>query len=106
MTKGVWTSPLHYETADYQGKRVVVDITFNTTTLALTAPGLTGTRDVGCVYDRVVVHPSDVANEKVFLIPEGSFSVTKNRLNQVGFNLITDILDGGFTLGTTETPTP
>ncbi len=105
MTKGVWTSPWHYETADYQGNRVVVDITFNVITLALTAPGLSGTRDVGCVYDRVVIHPSS-PDQTVFLIPEGSFNVTKNRLNQVGFNLITDILNGGFTLGTSETPTP
>lgn len=102
MAKG-WFSPWQYQTADYLNRRVAVDITFNETTLAITNPGLTGTRDVGCLYDRVLV--GEGAAMKVWLIPVGAFSVGRAQLANQGFSTIDQIGHAGFTLGTTETPT-
>lgn len=105
MARGTWVSPWTYSTSDYQGKRVTVQITFNNTTLAIVNPGLTGVRDAGCLYDRVLIgRPSD-GTLKVFLIPEGSFNVGRVQLSNQGFNTIVQVTESNFTLGTTETPT-
>ena len=98
------TSPWHYETADYQGLKVKVDIAFNTSTMAIVNPGLSGTRDVGCLYDRVVIGRPDGV-QKVFLIPEGAFNVGRAILSNQGYSTIDQVTAGGFTVGTSETPT-
>lgn len=103
MAKG-WFSPWQYETADYLNRRVAISITFNETTLAITNPGMTGTRDAGCLYDRVLIGEPG-AGMKVFLIPEGAFSVGRAQLANQGFSTIDQVAHAGFTLGTTETPT-
>jgi hypothetical protein len=100
----VWTSPFQTSFADYLGRTVTISITFDNTTLAITNPGLTGNRDVGCLYDRVLIGRPD-GTLKVFLIPEGAFSLGRAQLANQGFNLITDVVNANITLGTTETPT-
>lgn len=101
MTRGVWVSPWTYRAADYQGRVVTVSIPFNTTTLAIANPGLTGTRDVGCLYDRVIIGRPN-GSYKVFPIPTGAFSVTRTQLSNQGFDTIQQVVDAEFTLGTTE----
>lgn len=102
MPRGTWVSPWEYSTADNEGRYVRAACTFDPTTLAIIAPGLSGFRDAGCLYDRVLIgHEPDV---KVFLIPEGEFNVGPAGLASQGFSTI-DQVAGGFTLGTTETPT-
>lgn len=105
MPGGVWSSPWTYSTSDYQGKRVTVQVALNPATLAIIAPGLTGHRDVGCVYDRVVIGRIEDGTRRVWLIPEGDFDATRQQLSQRGFDLITDITGSGFTLGTSEQET-
>lgn len=104
MPKGLWISPWQAQYGDYLDRKIQVSITFNTTTLAITNPGLTGTRDAGCLYDRVVIGRPDGV-QKVFLIPEGSFSVNRAQLANQGFSAIDQVLDANITVGTTETPT-
>lgn len=104
MAKGVWTSPWQYSTADYQGRRIEVSVTFNEQTLAITNPGLTGVRDAGCLYDRVVIGRPDGV-QKVFLIPEGAFGVGRAQLANQGYSTIVQLSEANFTLGTTETLT-
>lgn len=104
MPRGVWASPWTYSSSDYQGLRVAVTIPFNNTTLAIINPGLSGVRDAGCLYDRVLIgRPDGVL--KVFLIPEGSFTVNRAQLSNQGFDTIVQVTEANFTLGTTETPT-
>lgn len=104
MPGGQWISPWRYEASDYQGRRVSVQIAHdNVTPFAIVAPGLTGKREVGCIYDRVVIG-SGRGNKRVFLIPEGDFSVTRQQMSQRGFDNITDVTDSGFTLGTEDAP--
>jgi hypothetical protein len=105
MARGEWTSPWQASFGDYLDRRVTVQVTFNTSTLAITNPGLSGTRDAGCLYDRVVIGRVEDGTRRVISIPEGNFSVNRTRLSQNGFSLITDITDGGFTLGTQEPET-
>lgn len=102
MARGVWTSPWQYNTADYLSRRVEVSVTFNTSTLAITNPGLTGTRDPGCLYDRVLIGRAADGTQKVFPIPEGAFTVGRAQLANQGFSTIDQLAGAGFTLGTTE----
>jgi hypothetical protein len=93
----VRSSPWQYDTADNAGRRVHVDIFYNTTTLAIINPGLTGTRDAGCLYATVQIgRDPDI---KTFPIPEGSFSVTRTQLANQGFATIDDVQAANFTLG-------
>lgn len=101
MAKGVWTSPFQYSTADYLGRSVTVSVPFNESTLAIINPGLTGTRDAGELYDRVIIGRPDGVY-KVFPIPEGSFSVGRAQLANNGFNTVDQIAAAEITLGTTE----
>jgi hypothetical protein len=105
MARGDWVSPWQMSFADYQGKKVTISVTFNTSTLAIVNPGLTGNREVGCVYDRVVVGRIEDGTRRVWLIPEGAFSVAPGPLGARGFDLITDITESGFTLGVSEEET-
>lgn len=95
----VRTSPWQYEAADYLGRKVHVDIAFNTSTLAIINPGLTGTRDAGCLYATVIIGMPNSGNEKTFAIPEGSFSVSRAQLAAQGFSTIDDVVNANFTLG-------
>lgn len=101
MVAGPWVSPFRYEAEDHLGRRVTVQITFNTGTLAVTNPGLSGNRETGCLYDRVLIGRPD-GTMKVFPIPEGAFTVNRQQLNGQGFSTIQVIADANFTLGTTE----
>jgi hypothetical protein len=101
MTRGVWVSPWTYRATDYLGRAVAVSIPFNTTTLAIINPGLTGNREAGCLYDRVIIGRPDGVY-KVFPIPEGALSVTRTQLSNQGFDTIQQVVDAEFTLGTTE----
>lgn len=92
----VRTSPWQYDTADSEGRRVHVDIHFDTTTLAIINPGLEGTRDVGCLYTKIQI--GRTTGIKTFDIPEGAFSVTRQQLSNQGFSTITDVTDANFTL--------
>ena len=104
MPKGVWTSPFQASWADYLGRAVTISIPFNDTTLAIINPGLSGNRTVGCLYDRVEIGRPD-GTLKVFLIPEGAFSVGRAILSNQGFSTIDQVTNANITLGTTETPT-
>lgn len=92
----VRTSPWQYEAADYAGRKVRVNVFFNTNTLAIINPGLTGTRDTGCVYANVQIGRD--TGIKTFAIPEGNFTVTPNQLSNQGFNTIDDVVNSNFTL--------
>jgi hypothetical protein len=105
MPRGTWASPWTYSTSDANGKRVTVQVPFNNSTLAIVNPGLSGTRDPGCLYDRVLIGRVADGNQKVWLIPEGDFSVGRAQLANQGFSTIVQLAESGFTLGTTETPT-
>lgn len=101
MPRGVWTSPWQMTVSDYQDRRIAVQIVFNTSTLAIVNPGLSGTRDVGCLYDRVLIGRPD-GTMKVFLIPEGNFGVNRQQLANQGFSTIQQVVDANITFGTTE----
>lgn len=93
------TSPWHWEAADYLGRKVAIDVAFNTSTRAIVNPGLTGTRAVGCLYSTIIIGIPGSGAEKTFAIPEGSFSVGRAQLSNNGFSTIDDILNANFTLG-------
>lgn len=97
-------SPWQASFGDYLDRRITVEIPFNAVTLAIVNPGLTGFRDAGCLYDRVVVGRIEDGTRRVWLIPEGSFSVNRAKLGNNGFSTIQDVTNSGFTLGTTEEP--
>lgn len=94
------TSPYHWEDADYLGRKVSIDIFFNNSTFAIINPGLTGTRDVGCLYSQVIFGQPGSGTEKTFAIPEGNFSVGRAQLANQGFSNINDVINTNFTLGT------
>lgn len=109
MAKGdPLTSPWVWETHDESDRWVRVQVAFNETTHAIVAPGLTGTRDVGCVYTRIIIGPidpetgePDTANGgRAFAIPEGSFAVSRTALANNGYASIDDVTNTQFTLGT------
>lgn len=102
MARGVWTTPWQYSTADHQGRRIEVSVAFNSSTLAIVNPGLTGTREAGCLYDRVVIGRASNGTQRVIGIPEGAFTVSRQTLAAAGFSTISDITNNGFTLGTLE----
>lgn len=105
MARGDWVSPWEMSFGDYMNRKVSITVTFNPTTLAIVAPGLTGHRDVGCLYDRCVIGRIEDGTRRVFLIPEGDFDVTRVQLSNFGFDLITDITNSGFTVGVSEQET-
>lgn len=102
MARGVWTTPWQMTFADSNGKRVTVSVPFNESTLAIVAPGLTGNREPGCLYDRCVVGRVEDGTRRVWLIPAGDFGVTRQILANRGFSTIVDISEAGFTLGVSE----
>lgn len=105
MSRGDPVTFWHWEDTDYAGRTVKFDVSFNTTTKAITNPGLTGTRDAGCVYTRILIgplnpdtgEPIDPAGSVP--IPEGAFSVSRAQLSQRGYVTIDDISNTQFTLG-------
>ena len=100
MAKGdPMLSPWHYEDGDYLGRMVAVDVFFDDVTHAIIAPGLTGTRDAGCLYATVIIGTPGSGTEKVFPIPEGPFAVSRQQLSNQGFDTIESIISGNFTLG-------
>lgn len=105
MPKGVWTSPIVYSGVDEEDRRASVSFTFNTSTLAFVEPGLTGTRDVGCIWDRMIFSTNNLEIQRVVLIPEGEFSAPVDWINGLGFTTMKQITDAGFVLGNEETPT-
>jgi hypothetical protein len=105
MTRGVWgPGPWTARWGDYLNRIVTVSVFYDETTLAIVNPGLTGNREVGCVYDRVVIGQPG-AGQKVFLIPEGDFAVSRVQLSNFGFDDIEALTSANFTLGVSETPT-
>ena len=92
-------SPWQYESADSVGKKVHVDIFWDTVspTKDIIDPGLTGYRDVGCLYRIVLIGVSP--NIKTFSIPDGNFQVTRTQLAAQGFSTIDDVRNTNFTLG-------
>ena len=105
MARGDWVSPWESIRTDYLGRKVAVSVTFNPSTLAIVAPGMVGNREPGCLLDRVVIGRVEDGTRRVWMIPEGGFDVTRQQLSQRGFDLITDITNAGYTLGTEEEPT-
>lgn len=93
------TSPWRYETADHMGRYVRIEIAFNVSTRAIVNPGLTGTRDAGCLYTRVIIGRTGIETTKEFGIPEGSFSVSRTQLAGQALTTLDDILGLNFTLG-------
>jgi hypothetical protein len=92
-------SPWHWDAGDYLGRTVAVDVFFNTSTRAIINPGLTGTRDVGCLYQSIIIGKPLSGTEKTFPIPEGAFSVGRPQLANNGFATIDDVINANFTLG-------
>lgn len=106
MARGVWVSPWTARRIDYLGRAVTVSVTHNNTTpFAITNPGLTGFREAGCLFDRVVIGRVSNGTRRVVMIPEGAFDLTRQQLINAGFTNITDIVNNGFTVGMSETPT-
>jgi len=99
VTHGVWTSPFQMSFADYQGRVVTISVPFNESTLAIVNPGLSGNRDVGCVYNQVMVGRPD-GTMKTFAIPEGAFSVGRAQLANQGFSTIDVLAEANVTVGT------
>lgn len=104
MARGVWVSPFTCTFADYLDRKITISIPFNNTSLAIVNPGLSGTRDAGCLFDRVLIGRPD-GTLKVFLIPEGGFGVSRQLLANQGFSTIDQVTNANITVGMSETPT-
>lgn len=95
---GTWSM----DVSDYLGRKIHIEIPYNTTTKAIVNPGLTGTRDAGCHYDFIQIGRAEDPNGiKVFPIPDGSFSVNRAQLGQQGFDTIADLDAANVTFGHT-----
>jgi hypothetical protein len=100
-TPGVISSPWVWEADDYQGNSIVITVTFNNSTRALT--GATVVRQAGCVYGTIFIGqgadgtPNSTADQ--FPVPVGSTHVTANQLKRNALRTIEDVLALQITAG-------
>lgn len=96
MTHNVWASPWTMRVIDRVGKSISVSASFTVSNLNLDAAGISGTRAVGCAYDRVII--GRPGSQRVIKLPDGNFSFSKAQLS---YAKITD-LSASITFGMLE----
>lgn len=98
------TSPWVWEAKDYLERVIRITVTFNEGTRAIT--GVTGFRDSGCLYTKILIGtsadgvPDDT--DKVVNVPTGTTSLTQGQINQLaarGLATIENILALQITAG-------
>ena len=101
MARGVWVSPWSMRVVDYAGAAIEITIAFNTSTLAIIAPGLVGYRDPACLYDRVLIGRPG-GGMRVARVPDCDFAFGPAVMANRGFSTIQQVVDANITFGVSE----
>lgn len=94
---GLWTMRV----SDYLGRAVTFSIPYNPSNLNIINPGLTGSREAGCLFDVLLIGRGRRQQGAVNAvpIPEGDFSATRQQLSAAGFSTIQQVVDSNVTIG-------
>lgn len=90
-------SPWLWSEQDYLNKNISISIEFDNESLDIKEPGLTSKRDPGFIYSKAIFGPTD-GTGIIIELPDQDFSISPEKLNELGFYKISDILDKQFTL--------
>ena len=99
MAKGWNDGTWSVRFADYLDRGVTLTVPYNTSTLAISNPGLTCVRDPGCLFDTLIVGRVEDGTRRTWPIPEGTTNVNRAQLAQEGFSTIQNVTDAGVTMG-------
>ena len=89
-------SPWICADSDYLGNKIKLSFFFDDNS-NFKSPGMTGTRDPGCVYTKATI--GDTQGDGIILnFSDGDFNLSVEELSSMGLNSIYDITDSQFTL--------
>lgn len=101
---GVYTprSPWTYEASDVTGRAIRISIPFDEGTRSINGPASVF-RDADCLYTRIYIgfgtDGKVESSTKVFLVPAGSTSITRQQLAGRGFSSYDDLNSAQVTAG-------